>query len=107
MDSVDDDGRARRTTGVIGALALSPPGADGILPHEFTTPKAKSDRLDLLRATSANLSPVWGLSPGPGAHRPARRRGPEPNARFTDDQGVTHSAWIVSDPWPPTPSPPR
>ena len=29
---------------------------------ERTTPKAKSDRLDLTRATNANLSPVWGLS---------------------------------------------
>jgi len=25
------------------------------------TPKAKSDRLDLLDATDANLSPIWGL----------------------------------------------
>ena len=37
-------------------------GAGGVLPHERTTPKAKTDRLDLTRATGANLSPVWGLS---------------------------------------------
>ena len=98
MDSVDDDGRARRTTGVIGSLALSPPGVDGILPHEFTTPKAKSDRLELLRATGANLSPVWGLSPAPGLTDLLDVEAREPHARFTDDHGVTHSAWIVSDP---------
>ena len=51
---------ARRTTGVIGALELTRPGEGGILPHEHTTPKAKTDRLDLLRATRANLSPDLG-----------------------------------------------
>jgi uncharacterized protein (DUF1015 family) len=50
------------TLGVIGALGLEPPGEGDVLPHEQTTPKAKSDRLDLLRATHANLSAIWGLS---------------------------------------------
>jgi uncharacterized protein (DUF1015 family) len=55
-------GVARRMTGVVGALALSPPGEGSVLPHERTMPKARSDRLDLLRAVRANLDPVWGLS---------------------------------------------
>ena len=45
----------------IGALALDDHG-DGVLPHERTLPKAKTDRLELLRATRANLDPIWGLS---------------------------------------------
>ena len=58
----DDRARgARPTTGVIGALGCEPPG-DEILPHEQTIPKDKTDRLDLLRACHANLSPIWGLS---------------------------------------------
>ena len=68
------------TTGVIGALELSPPGTD-ILPHEHTTPKAKSDRLDLLRPCRANtlghLGPVAGQGPdrpAAGRHRADRRR---------------------------------
>ncbi len=67
LHRVPDDGRRRRrrasgsTTGVIGALELTPPGTD-ILPHEHTTKKAKSDRLDLLRSCRANLSAIWGLS---------------------------------------------
>jgi uncharacterized protein (DUF1015 family) len=96
MESVDEDGRARRTTGVIGALELSAPGEGGILPHEFTTPKAKSDRLDLLRATTANLSPVWGLSPTPGLTG-LLEVDAEPDLRVVDDEGVTHSAWVVGD----------
>ena len=70
----------RHTTGVIGALELSPPGTD-ILPHEHTTKKAKSDRLDLLRSCRANLSAIWGLSLAKGltdllpvARAAARRR---------------------------------
>ena len=48
-----------------GACAPAPgrdPADAGILPHERTLPKARSDRLALLRATRANLDPIWGLS---------------------------------------------
>ncbi|HLT70587.1 MAG TPA: DUF1015 family protein, partial [Acidimicrobiales bacterium] len=59
MAYVDDAGVARHTTGVLGALELTPPGTD-ILPHEHTTPKARSDRLDMLRSCKANTSAIWG-----------------------------------------------
>ncbi|MGD9999308.1 MAG: DUF1015 family protein [Ilumatobacteraceae bacterium] len=62
MRFVTEDGTERETVGVIGALEVVDEGAGGVLPHERTTPKAKTDRLDLTRATRANLSPVWGLS---------------------------------------------
>ena len=65
MRFTDPAGATRHTVGVIGALELEPPGS-GILPHEQTTPKAKTDRLELLRATRANLSPIWGLTPAAG-----------------------------------------
>src|SRR3546814_11184526 len=59
MVATDDAGVERRTTGVIGALELSPPGTD-IHPHEHTTTKAKSDRLDLLRSCRASLAAIGG-----------------------------------------------
>ena len=96
MTATGDDGVERRTTGVIGALELSPPGTD-ILPHEHTTKKAKSDRLDLLRACRANLSAIWGLSLAKGltdllpVHLP-------PLADVVDDDGVRHTVWRVDDP---------
>ena len=62
MAFTDDAGRARETVGVIGALEVVDPGTGDVLPHERTTPKATTDRLDLTRATQANLSPIWGLS---------------------------------------------
>ena len=59
-----------------------------MLPHERTMPKAKSDRLALIRATRANLDPIWGLTPATG---PAGRRPAMPVAETTDDLGVQHS----------------
>src|SRR5579875_3715155 len=58
-------GPQRETVGVIGALPLQPPGRE-ILPHEQTTPKDKTDRLELIRATRANTSPIWCLCSEPG-----------------------------------------
>jgi uncharacterized protein (DUF1015 family) len=92
-----EDGTARETVGVVGALEVVDEGAGGVLPHERTTPKAKSDRLDLTRATIANLSPVWGLSLTAGLtdllREPAEVVG---TCRDADD--VVHTVERVSDP---------
>jgi uncharacterized protein (DUF1015 family) len=95
-------GGARRvTTGVLGALALPPAGTDpsaaGILPHERTLPKARSDRLALLRATRANLDPIWGLSLAAGLTGLLPVGGP-PDAVATDAEGVGHELWRLTDP---------
>ena len=93
----DQTGRA--TTGVIGALGLAEPGAESdILPHEQTLPKPKSDRLDLLRATRANLSPIWGLSMAPGVTATFDPTDDDPVADAYDDDGVRHQLWVLSDP---------
>lgn len=96
MSYVDDAGQSRRTTGVIGGLELTPPGTD-ILPHEHTTPKAKSDRLDLLRHCRANTSAIWGLSLAKGLTGLLPVDDP-PAADLTDEDGVRHTVWVVSDP---------
>jgi uncharacterized protein (DUF1015 family) len=90
MAFTGDDGQARETIGVVGALTLSPPGQGDVLPHERTMPKPRGDRLELLRATRANLDPVWVLSMAPGlsdllalAHVPA-------SASCIDADGVEH-----------------
>lgn len=96
MDAPDENGLVRHTTGVIGAMELTRPGEGDILPHEFTTPKAKSDRLDLLRSTRSNLSAVWGLSPAVGLTA-LLDSDEEPLCRFEAD-GVTHSVWRITEP---------
>ncbi len=95
MDAPDENGVIRHTTGVIGAMELTRPGEGDILPHEFTTPKAKSDRLDLLRSTRSNLSAVWGLSPARGLTA-LLATDEAPLCRFEAD-GVTHSVWRITD----------
>ena len=96
MTFSDPAGEVRRTVGVIGALALEPPGA-GILPHEETTPKAKSDRLRLLEATRTNLSPIWALTPTTGLAAlcdPPRH----PAEHTTDLDHVRHECWPITEP---------
>jgi uncharacterized protein (DUF1015 family) len=97
MSHDDEHGERRHTTGVFGALHLSRPGEGGILPHEHTTPKAKSDRLNLTRATRANLSAVWGLSASAGLSALLTLADP-PLAEWDDDAGVSHAVWRVDDP---------
>jgi uncharacterized protein (DUF1015 family) len=96
MAYADDAGVPRHTTGVIGALELSPPGTD-ILPHEHTTPKARSDRLDMLRSCRANLSAIWGLSLAKGL-TDLLPVDAEPTASVDDGEGVVHTVWVVDDP---------
>lgn len=94
MSYDDEQGRPRQTTGVIGALELSAPGEGAILPHERTTPKDKADRLELLRATGMNTSPIWALTPSPLAQL-LESRGDVASA--TDEDGVRHELWPILD----------
>ena len=93
----DEAGHALQTAGVIGALELTEPGTNGVFPHEQTTPKAHSDRLEMLRSCRANLSAVWGLSLTPGLGALCELPGP-PDARWTDDDGVHHRLYRVREP---------
>ncbi len=92
----DAHGNDRRTRGVIGALALPEPGDTDVLPHERTLPKAKSDRLALLRATRANLDPIWGLSLANGL---TGHLEPETSlSSCTDPDGAVHELGAIDDP---------
>ena len=62
MAFTDATGADRTIVGVLCGLEVVDLDAGGVLPHERTTAKAVTDRLDLTRATATNLSPVWGLS---------------------------------------------
>jgi uncharacterized protein (DUF1015 family) len=96
MHYTDAKGRARTTVGVIGAVALDGPEA-AILPHERTLPKAKSDRLELLRATRANFDPIWGLTLAPGLSSALATVG-DPVATCDDLDGVRHELYRITAP---------
>ena len=87
----------RITNGIIGALGIDAQSTAEIFPHEETLPKAKSDRLELLRATRTDLSPIWGLSLSEGLTS-TFLPDTAPDAVAVDDDGVRHQLWMVDDP---------
>lgn len=58
--SFDHRGRTIRRRGFFALVKLTPFGVD-VMPHEQTYPGPIEDRLHLMRATDAQLSPVFGL----------------------------------------------
>lgn len=57
-------GEPLRRLALVCLMALEEYSAGVVLPHENTQAKAKEDRLQLLRATEANLEPIYGLVEG-------------------------------------------
>jgi uncharacterized protein (DUF1015 family) len=57
-------GETLRRLALVCLMALEEYGAGVVLPHENTQARAKEDRLQLLRATEANLEPIYGLVEG-------------------------------------------
>jgi len=72
----------------------------GIRPHERTMKGPSDDRLLLLRACNANLSPIMGLfrhrGEGIDGLFPGATDG-KPIASATDSEGVTCNMWAISD----------
>ncbi|GIV14649.1 MAG: phosphatase [Armatimonadota bacterium] len=57
-------GRPHRRLALVCLMALEEYDSGVVLPHENTQARAKEDRLQLLRATEANLEPIYGLVEG-------------------------------------------
>jgi uncharacterized protein (DUF1015 family) len=90
-------GGKRRIRGVIAEVALEPWGGS-IVPHERTLPGPVEDRLRLLRAVRANLSPVYAVLSDTEAARDLSMvldeitAGP-PDVETTDEAGTRHRLW--------------
>ena len=85
--------------GVIGALTLEEFG-EGVQPHEHTMSGPKADRLNLLRATKTNISPIFGLVVDDdgwiGGLLESVIVNP-PKAQATDGDGIVHRLWQIAD----------
>jgi uncharacterized protein (DUF1015 family) len=84
--------------GFIGLLRLEDIGRSKVFPHEETYPKAKLDRLQLLRATNANLDAVFSLYSDPKGKiskilKPFTQR--KPLIEVKDQKQVRHRLWEV------------
>ncbi len=86
--------------GFLGLVKLEDFGG-AIHPHEHTLSGPKQDRLNLMRACGAALSPVFSLYPGEGQGSARVRKaiaGMEPWADFVDSDGIRNRVWRVDDP---------
>ncbi|NTW29568.1 MAG: DUF1015 domain-containing protein [Coriobacteriia bacterium] len=84
----------------IAEVALEPFDAGVVLPHERTLPKALGDRFELIKATGANLSQVFGLFNDPSGSTDVlfdTVTADEPIATATDDDGVVSTLWATTD----------
>jgi len=93
-------GQTLRRRDLLGALEVEPWERGAVLPHEHTMAGPKADRLELLRATHLNCSPIWVLHRDPmpvldDAWSSAERRAPDIEFTWRDEH---HRIWIVSDP---------
>ena len=95
MAFTDATGADRTIVGVLCGLEVVDLDAGGVLPHERTTAKAVTDRLDLTRATATNLSPVWGLSLASGLTAALTEPG-EPVGEMVAE-GVVHTVERITD----------
>jgi uncharacterized protein (DUF1015 family) len=89
-------GADRRVRGVIVEVALEPWG-DGVLPHERTMAAPVEDRLGLLRATRADLSPIYAVAGGPAPPQTAlldRAAARAADRELVDEEGTTHRLWV-------------
>ena len=67
--------------------------------HEQTLAKPKADRLDLLRATRAHFGQIFMLYSDPAAEiEKALQPANPPVAELTDEYGVQHRLWRISNP---------
>jgi uncharacterized protein (DUF1015 family) len=98
-------GRQHQRCGAACALDIAPFGprpGGGILPHEQTFSGPKEDRMALMKATQAQLSPIFGLHPDDGGVATAlirnimASRKPDLRALSPLDK-VTHEVWTIDD----------
>ncbi|QDU79014.1 hypothetical protein Pla110_07180 [Polystyrenella longa] len=86
--------------GFLGRCGLEEFGEGAVFPHEQTLPGPKKDRLALTQHCRTNLSPIFGLFPD--REETAQQiledavQGAPPFVA-TDEQGVIHRFWPVSD----------
>ena len=93
-------GATYRKVSLLARVRLEPWEARVILPHERTHRKAKEDRLRLMRACAANLSPLMALYDDPAGELAARFDSildSPPEVAFVAAAGEGHRLWLVRD----------
>lgn len=97
---VTSEGKPAVRDAIIAAVRVADFSAGRVIPHEETSTGPREDRLRLMEATEANLSPIFCLYPDPandldGFLSPSLAAAPD--LALTDEHGIRHSLWVVSD----------
>ncbi|MDG9713795.1 DUF1015 domain-containing protein [Streptomyces sp. DH10] len=97
------DGQGMLQRGVIGALRVTDPAEQVVLPHEDVMPHVVADRAALMRATSANLEPLLLTYRGDDsttamADLIERTAEQPPLLATTTEDGFSHRLWSVTAP---------
>ncbi|MGQ4428885.1 DUF1015 family protein, partial [Streptomyces violaceoruber] len=97
----DREGMLQR--GIIGALRVSDPSEQVVLPHEDVMPHVVADRAALMRATRANLEPLLltyrGDDATPATTALVERTAEQPPLlSTTTEDGFCHRLWSVTAP---------
>jgi uncharacterized protein (DUF1015 family) len=93
-------GQVRTREGVLCRLQLETFASGVVRPHERTFPGPKADRLALLRATGAYLSPIFGLYAGAGASlrdRFVAVSATPPLEEVVEPGDAVHRVWRITD----------
>ncbi len=93
------DGEVHERRAFIGLGEVCDYNAQVVFRHEQTLSKPKSDRLNLLRATRAHFGQIFMLYSDPAltAEKILFSGTSAPEIEVTDELGVTHRVWKVSD----------
>lgn len=89
-----------RRWSLLGRVRLEDWREGVICPHEVTMQEPARDRLALLRSCKANISPIMALVPhgmGELLETLPRLALHGCNAQVTDNYGVTHCLWVITD----------
>jgi uncharacterized protein (DUF1015 family) len=95
------DGKHYTRKGFIAAVRLYPYSENMIFPHEATYKAPKADRLNMLRTVQKDLEPVFLMYQDPEEKSIAFMEEiakTTPYMQLTDEYGVKHSVWKVSEP---------
>ena len=93
-------GRGVLQRGLLAAVELRDPAERVVLPHEDVMPGPVADRLELMRATGANLEPILLVYDGGGDTATVIAEvvaGPPPLSTVSED-GLGQRIWAVTDP---------
>ena len=95
----NSDGEVQERRAFIALGEVCDYGQHVVFRHEHTLSKPKSDRLNLLRATRAHFGQIFMLYSDPAltAEKILFSGSTAPEIEVTDEYGVTHRVWKVSD----------